>query len=320
MQKIAVLTSGGDAPGMNAAIRAVARAGISYQMEVCGVERGFTGLTDGSEMRPFTLGSVAGIIHRGGTILHTARSPEFCKEENLEHAVRRLQETGIEGLIVIGGGGSFRGAQALQERGVKVMGVPATIDHDIPGTDGAIGFDTAVNTILEAITRLRDTATSHERIFIVEVMGRESGCIALTAGIAGGAEAIIIPEVKPNLDKICRRLLEGIARKKTHSLVLVAEGAASAYDISREVHQRTSLETRVAILGHIQRGGAPSAMDRLLASRMGAAAVTMLRRGYSGLMTALRNNEIVPIPLAESFIGGGTFPENLYELSLVLAR
>ncbi|NLA04442.1 MAG: 6-phosphofructokinase [Firmicutes bacterium] len=320
MQKIAVLTSGGDAPGMNAAIRAVVRAGISYGMEVHGIERGFSGLVGGDNSRVFDLGAVAGIIHRGGTILHTARSTEFYEKEAQEQAARRMLEAGLESLVVIGGSGSFRGAQALQELGVKVVGIPATIDHDIPGTDSSIGFDTAVNTILEAITRLRDTATSHERIFVVEVMGRESGYIALAAGIAGGAEAIIIPEIKPDLDQICRRLLEGIARKKTHSLILVAEGAAGAYDIGQKVHQKTGLETRVVVLGHIQRGGTPSAVDRLLGSRMGAAAVTLLHRGYSGLMAAQRGTEIVAVPLARSFIGGRAFPEDLYELSLVLAR
>jgi len=320
MQKIAVLTSGGDAPGMNAAIRAVVRTGIYHRMEVYGVERGFTGLSNGSEMKPFTLGSVAGIIHRGGTILHTARSPEFKEKAVQERAARRLREAGIEGLVVIGGGGSFRGAQALQDLGIKIAGVPATIDHDIPGTDSSIGFDTAVNTILDAINRLRDTATSHERIFIVEVMGRESGFIALAAGIAGGAEAIIVPEIEPDLNQICRRLLEGIARKKTHSLVLVAEGAASAYTIGETVRRKTGLETRVTVLGHVQRGGTPSAVDRLLGSRMGAEAVELLRRDSSGVMTALRDGEITAVPLMESFIGGRIFPNNLYELSLVLAR
>ncbi|MGI6615677.1 MAG: 6-phosphofructokinase [Dethiobacteria bacterium] len=320
MQKIAVLTSGGDAPGMNAAIRAVVRTGLYHGLEVFGVERGFSGLVNGSEMKHFNLGSVAGIIHRGGTILHTARSPEFCEQAAQEKAARRLLDAGITGLVVIGGGGSFYGAQALQDQGIKVVGVPATIDHDIPGTDSSIGFDTAVNTILDAITRLRDTATSHERIFIVEVMGRESGFIALAAGIAGGAEAIIVPEVEADLEKICRRLLEGIARKKTHSLILVAEGAASAYDVGKTVHQLTDLETKVTVLGHVQRGGAPSAIDRLLGSRMGAAAVELLRCDSSGLMTALRDGGIVAVPLAKSFISGRVFPKDLYELSQILAR
>lgn len=320
MQKIAVLTSGGDAPGMNAAIRAVVRTAIYHGLEVYGVERGFSGLLNGGPMRPFTLGSVAGIIHRGGTILHTARSPEFCEKDAQEQAARRLGEAGIEGLVVIGGGGSFCGAQALQQQGIKVIGIPATIDHDIPGTDSSIGFDTAVNTILDAITRLRDTATSHERIFFVEVMGRESGFIALAAGIAGGAEAIIVPEVEVDLEKLCRRLLEGIARKKTHSLVLVAEGAASACDIGKFVHRKLGLETKVTVLGHVQRGGTPSAVDRLLGSRMGAAAVELLRRNSGGLMTALRDGAIVSVPLAKSFISGRIFPIDLYELSQVLAR
>lgn len=317
MQKIAVLTSGGDAPGMNAAIRAVVRTGIYHRIEVCGVERGLGGLC--SSMKRFSLGSVAGIIHRGGTILHTARAPEFEDKEVQQQAARCLNEAGIEGVVVIGGGGSFRGAQALEDLGIKTVGIPATIDNDIPGTESTIGFDTAVNTILDAINRLRDTATSHERIFIVEVMGRKSGFIALAAGIAGGAEAIVVPEIKPELDQLCRRLLEGIARKKTHSLILVAEGAAGAYKIGEQVHEKTGLETKVAVLGHIQRGGSPSAMDRLLGSRMGAAAVELLQRSCSGVMTALRDNRIVPVPLLSTFTGKKILPKDLYELSLILA-
>lgn len=320
MQKIAVLTSGGDAPGMNAAIRAVVRTGIYHRMEVYGIERGLSGLCFGGGMKHYSLGSVAGIIHRGGTILHTARAPEFKEKAFQEQAVRRLEEAGIEGLVIIGGGGSFRGAQALQELGVKTVGVPATIDNDIPGTDSTIGFDTAVNTILDAVNRLRDTATSHERIFIVEVMGRESGFIALTAGIAGGAESVIIPEIETDIDELCRRLIKGIARKKTHSLVLVAEGAASAYKIGEIVQEKTGLETKVTVLGHIQRGGSPSAVDRLLGSRMGAAAVELLRQDVSGVITALKDSKIVPVPLPAVFVNKKLLPKDLYELSLVLAR
>lgn len=319
MQKIAVMTSGGDAPGMNAAIRAVVRSSIYHRLDVYGVERGLEGLCQGSEMKRFSLGSVAGIIHRGGTVLHTARAPEFKDRSVQERAVHNLKGAGIGGLVIIGGGGSFCGAQALQDLGVKTVGIPATIDNDIYGTDSAIGFDTAVNTILDAINRLRDTATSHKRIFIVEVMGRESGFITLAAGIAGGAEAVIIPEIEPDLEGLCRRLLEGIARKKTHSLVLVAEGAAGAYRVSEFIQERTGLETWVTVLGHIQRGGSPSAVDRLLGSRMGAAAVDLLRQDCSGVMTALRGGEIVPVPLLSTLTGRRALPRDLYELSLVLA-
>ncbi len=319
MPRIAILTSGGDAPGMNAAIRAVVRTALYHRMEVYGIERGFAGLVSGSAMRTFTLGSVAGIIHRGGTILHTARAPEFEQKPVQAAAARCLRQAGIEGLVVIGGGGSFCGAGVLQELGIKTVGIPATIDHDIPFTDSAIGFDTAVNTILDAINRLRDTATAHERIFVVEVMGRESGFIALAAGIAGGAEAIIVPEIKPDLEKICRRLREGIARRKTHSLILVAEGAAGAYAVGEQVHRKTGLETRVTVLGHIQRGGTPSASDRLLASRMGAAAVELLRGGTGGQMLSLQGDRITAVPLAEA-AGRRAFPEELYTLSMILAR
>ncbi|NLA26684.1 MAG: 6-phosphofructokinase [Firmicutes bacterium] len=319
MQKIALLTSGGDAPGMNAAIRAVVRTAIYHQMEVYGIERGFSGLCSGSKMKNFSLGSVSGIIHRGGTMLHTARAPEFKDKAFQEKTVRLLEKAGIEALVIIGGGGSFCGAQALQELGVKTLAIPATIDNDIPGTDSTIGFDTAVNTILDAINRLRDTATSHERIFIVEVMGRESGFIALAAGIAGGAEAIVIPEIETDLHQICSRLLEGIARRKTHSLVLVAEGAASAYKVGKIVQERTGLETRVTVLGHIQRGGIPSATDRLLGSRMGAAAVELLRQDVTGVFTAIKGGEIVPVPLTAAFARKKDLPKYLYELSLILA-
>ena len=320
MQKIAVLTSGGDAPGMNAAIRAVVRTALYHQLEVYGIERGFAGLCSGSALRRFTINSVAGIIHRGGTILHTARAPGFEQREVQVAAARRLREAGIGGLVVIGGGGSFCGAAALQELGIKTVGLPATIDHDIPGTDGAVGFDTTVNTILDAINRLRDTATAHERIFVVEVMGRESGFIALAAGMAGGAEAIIVPEVKPDLEGICRRLQEGIARRKTHSLILVAEGAAGAYAVGEEVHRKTGLETRVTVLGHIQRGGSPTAADRLLASRMGAAAVELLRNDTGGQMLSLKGGEITAAPLQTGTAGRRAFPQDLYALSLILAR
>jgi 6-phosphofructokinase 1 len=320
MRKIAVLTSGGDAPGMNAAVRAVVRAGIDLGMEVYGVERGFAGLLSASRFRRMELGSVAGIIHRGGTILHTARAPEFLQKTVQEKAAQRLREEGIGGLAVIGGNGSFRGAQALEELGIKTIGIPGTIDNDIPGTENTIGFDTAVNTVLDAMNRLRDTATSHERIFVVEVMGRHNGFIALAAGLAGGAESILVPEIQYDLDDICRRLRQGIARKKTHSIVLVSEGAASAVEIGRAIEEKIGLETRVTVLGHIQRGGAPTAADRLLASRMGAAAARLLWEERGGLITGIKGGELSPVPMMEAFMSGRQFPRELYELALVLAK
>jgi len=258
LKKIAVLTSGGDAPGMNAAIRAVVRKSIYHGLEIYGVRRGFAGLIN-REAIPMQLGSVADIVHRGGTILHTARSPEFLTSEGQEKAVRFLKDEKIEGLVIIGGDGSFKGAKVLGDAGFLAVGVPATIDNDIPCTDFCIGFDTAVNTVTDAINKVRDTATSHERTYVIEVMGRNTGYIALAAGLAGGAESIIIPEVPFDMAEVCRRLMRGVQRGKLHSIILVAEGAASAMHVADEIKRLTQQEVRVAILGHLQRGGTPTA-------------------------------------------------------------
>ncbi|HHX87187.1 MAG TPA: 6-phosphofructokinase [Firmicutes bacterium] len=319
MKNLAVLTSGGDAPGMNAAIRAVVRKGIYHGLNMFGIERGFAGLINGTRMCPLGLGSVADIIHRGGTILLTARAPEFTESAVQDKAAEYLRAKGIDGLIIIGGGGSFRGALALQERGIKVAGIPASIDNDIPGTNCSIGFDTAVNTIVDAINRLRDTATSHERVFVIEVMGRDSGFIALAAGLAGGAESVLVPEVSYQLSDICRRLMAGIQRGKLHSIILVAEGAASGYFIGEEIKKRTGLETRVTVLGHLQRGGSPTAADRILASQMGAEAVTFLRNYKSGLITGIRGGELIGAPMEEIFTAGKPFPERNYRLTRILS-
>ncbi len=320
MTKIAVMTSGGDAPGMNAAIRAVVRWGIGKGCEVCGIQRGFSGLLNGEEFIPFEIGSVADIIHRGGTILLTARAPEMLELNCQVKAAARLDAEGVDGLVVIGGGGSIKGAQALVKNGVNVICVPGTIDNDINGTEKTIGFDTAVNTILDAVNRLRDTATSHERIFILEVMGRSTGYLALAAGLAGGAESILVPEVEFNLNEICDRLKQGIQRKKTHSIILVAEGAADVFEVKKEIRNRIEADIRVTVLGHIQRGGSPSAVDRLLGSRMGAAAVDLLLAGKSGLFTAISGEELTAVPLADCFSGQKPFPEELYRLALALAK
>ena len=304
---------------MNAAIRAVVRKGIYHGINMYGVERGFTGLINGTPLCPLGLGSVADIIHRGGTILLTARSPEFTEAANQDKAAKHLKSEGIDGLVIIGGGGSFRGALALQERGIKVIGIPATIDNDIPGTNSSIGFDTAVNTIVDAINRLRDTATSHERVFVIEVMGRDSGFIALAAGLAGGAESVLVPEIDYQLADICRRLMAGIQRGKLHSIILVAEGAASGCFIAEQIKKRTGLETRVTVLGHLQRGGSPTAADRILASQMGAEAVEMLRNNNSGLMVGLRGAELVGVPMEEIFTAGKPFPKNSYRLTRILS-
>lgn len=319
-KKIAILTSGGDAPGMNAAIRAVVRQGINKGCRVCGIQRGFAGLFEKNNFVDMDKASVADIIHRGGTILLTARSPEMYKPEFQDRAAARLTEEGVEGLVVIGGEGSFRGALALAERGIRVIGIPGTIDNDINGTELSIGFDTAVNTILDAINRLRDTATSHERIFIVEVMGRHTGYLALASGLAGGAESILVPEVSYTLDAVCSRLLRGIEQKKSHSIIVVAEGAADVFELNKQISQRINAETRVTVLGHIQRGGSPGAVDRLFGSRMGSAAVDLLGEGKSGLFTAVENNKVIARPLDRCLKGNKSFPVELHRLALDLSR
>lgn len=315
---IGVLTSGGDAPGMNAAIRAVVRKAIYHGLKVIGIERGFWGVLH-KEFKPLSLGSVADIIHRGGTILRTARCEDFKKPEFQAKAVDNLRDAGIEGLVVIGGDGSFRGALALMRRGLPVVGVPATIDNDIVGTDFSIGFDTAVNNVVDAINKIRDTATSHERTFVIEVMGRESGHIALHAGLAGGAESILIPEIPWDLDDVIFKLQRGINRGKLHSIILVAEGAASGIEVGEEIRRRTGLETRITILGHLQRGGTPTALDRMLASRMGAAAVDLLRSGESGKMVGVVKGKIQATDLAEVVGKKKEVDREMWELAGILA-
>ncbi len=320
MKKIAVITSGGDAPGMNAAVRAVTRTGIYLGYRVCGIQRGFAGLLNGNPVIDFELGSVADIIQRGGTFLLTARSPEMYQAESQAKAAEHLKNEGVDCLIVIGGEGSFKGAMTLEKLGVRTICIPGTIDNDINGTDLTIGFDTAVNTILDAINRLRDTATSHERVFLLEVMGRHTGYLALSAGLAGGAESIVVPEIEYNLAEICCRIMRGIKRDKTHSIIVVAEGAANVYEMNEAIKQQINVETRVTVLGHIQRGGSPSAVDRLLGSRMGAAAVEWLAEGRSGYFTALKGQDIVPVSIDSCFAERKPFPEDLYRLALILSR
>ncbi|MEA4902817.1 6-phosphofructokinase [Desulfitobacterium sp.] len=318
VNNIAVLTSGGDAPGMNAAIRAVVRKGIYHGLKVFGIERGYEGLIHGM-FREASLGTVADIVHRGGTMLMTARSEEMLTPEGQKKAAEQLDIHGIDGLVVIGGDGSFRGAQTLSAQGVPVIGIPATIDNDIPGTDLTIGFDTALNTVIEAVSKIRDTATSHERTFLVEVMGRKSGSIALQAGLACGAESIIVPEIKVDLDEVSARLLRGHQRGKNHSIIIVAEGAGSAYQIGEELRRKTGFDTRVTILGHIQRGGNPTALDVVTASEMGSLAVELLRAGKSDQMTARVHQEVIGLPLEVAYGPRKPFNRALYDLASQLA-
>nr|PZN72008.1 MAG: 6-phosphofructokinase [Bacillota bacterium] len=318
LRKIGVLTSGGDAPGMNAAIRAVVRRAISLGAEVIGVRRGYAGLIAG-EFVDLGVSSVGDIIHRGGTFLQTARSDRFLTPEGQQEALARAREAGMEGLVVIGGDGSFRGALRLTEMGLPAVGVPATIDNDIYGTDLTIGFDTAVNTCLDAIRRIRDTATSHERTFVLEVMGRHSGWIALAAGLAGGAESILIPERPVPLEDVVVRLKRGVERGKRHTLIIVAEGVGSGFEVGRKIRDLTGYDTRVMVLGHIQRGGSPTAMDAMLASRMGAKAAEVLLEGGAGLFVGVEDEHLVTRPLEQVLGRRKEIPDELVDLAEVLA-
>jgi len=318
LNRIGVLTSGGDAPGMNAAIRAVVRKAIYHGLSVVGIKRGFLGLLH-KEFTELSLGSVADIIQRGGTILHTARCEEFKTEECQRKCIRNLREEGIDGLVVIGGNGSFRGALALAEHGMAVVAVPATIDNDLPCTDLSIGFDTAVNNVVDAINKIRDTATSHERVFIIEVMGRQTGFIALYAGLSGGAETILVPEIPIDFDDMIFKLKRGMDRGKLHSIIVVAEGAASGIAVGEEIRRKTGLDTRITILGHLQRGGTPTAVDRILASRIGAKAVDLLRAGESRKMVGIIANDLVAVDLKDVFSKEKELSREIWELAAILA-
>ncbi|MGA9290841.1 MAG: 6-phosphofructokinase [Anaerobacillus sp.] len=299
MKRIGVLTSGGDSPGMNAAIRAVVRKAIYHDIEVYGIYHGYTGLINGN-IEKMEIGSVADIIHRGGTMLYSARCPEFKTLEGQLKGVENLKKFGIEGLVVIGGDGSYRGAQKLTGHGFPTIGIPGTIDNDIPGTDFTIGFDTALNTVIQAIDKIRDTATSHERTYVIEVMGRDAGDIALWSGLADGAESILIPEEKFELADILSRLKRGHDRGKRHSIIVVAEGVGSGVEIGKQIQQEMNMETRVTVLGHVQRGGSPTASDRVLASRLGARAVELLLEGAEGRTVGIQNNQIVDLDINEA--------------------
>lgn len=303
MQKIGVLTSGGDAPGMNACIRAIVRNAIWHKVEVVGIRCGYSGLLNG-DLVELDRRAVSNTIQSGGTILETSRCEEFKTVAGRERGLQVLKEEGIEGLITIGGDGTFQGAAAIAEEGqIKVVGVPGTIDNDVYGSDYAIGFDTAVNTALEAIDRIRDTAVSLERLFFVEVMGRRSGFIALEVGLAGGAEEILIPEVETDTERLYRTLEQSFRRGKRSAIVVVAEGdeAGGAFAVARQVGEKLGIDYRVCILGHVQRGGRPTARDRIIASKLGAAAVEALLNGKEGHMVGEMKGEIVHTPLQDTW-------------------
>jgi len=320
MKTIAVLTSGGDAPGMNACIRAVVRCGVSCKLGVIGIRRGYYGILEEDFVK---LGnrSVANIIHRGGTIMETARCEEMKTKEGIRKAIEILERNGIEGLITIGGDGTLRGATKLAKAGnVKIISVPSTIDNDVYGTDYTIGFDTAINTALDAIDKIRDTAGSLPRPFFIEVMGRNRGFIALDVGIAGGAEDILIPEVETRIEQLSLDIKRSFERGKKSSIVIIAEGdeAGGAFSIAQQVWERLKLEYRICVLGHVQRGGSPTARDRVLASKLGAAAVEALVKGISGYMVGELKGEIAFTPLKDTWGKRKKLDSNLLRLIKVL--
>lgn len=319
MQSIAVLTSGGDAPGMNAAVRAVVRYAINCGMSVYGVDRGYDGLIN-DRMTLMERHSVSDIIQRGGTILKTARCKELMTEEGQLKAGRVLRERGIEGLVVIGGDGSFRGARALVKTcGINVVGIPATIDNDLNYTDYTIGFDTAVNTALQSINNLRDTMSSHDRVSIIEVMGRNCGDIAVYSGLAGGAEIVLVPEVETDYDTVAKRLNMGQKMGKTSGIIVVAEGVATAEEVKAKLEGKVDANLRTTVLGHIQRGGMPTMADRVLAAKFGVQAVDLLRKGMTNRVVGVRKGDIVDMDIDEALAVEKNFDYKLYNIAGVLS-
>jgi 6-phosphofructokinase 1 len=318
MKTIGVLTSGGDAPGMNAAIRAVVRTAVFNHIRILGIRRGYNGLIRG-ELEEMDVTSVGDTIHRGGTFLRTARCDEFKTPEGQKKAYNILKIFDIDGVVVIGGDGSLRGAKALSNMGIPTVGIPATVDNDISCSDLSIGFDTAVNTVLDAINKIRDTVTSHERANIIEVMGRNAGDIALYSGLAGGAENIVVPEIQFDVDDICKRLIEGKNRGKLSHIIIVAEGVGNAIQLGKEIEEKTGIEIRATVLGHIQRGGNPSAADRILASRMGAHAVKLLASKKESRIVCIRGAKIVDYDMDKALSMTKKFDREMYELARILS-
>ncbi|MBQ4052175.1 MAG: 6-phosphofructokinase [Clostridia bacterium] len=314
VKKIGVLTSGGDAPGMNAAIRSVVRAALSKGIEVVGIRRGYAGLISG-EIFEMDMRSVSNILQEGGTMLYTARSKEFCTEEGMQKAIANCKKFGIEGLVVIGGDGSYRGAGDLSARGIPCVAIPGTIDNDISSTDYTIGFDTCVNCVVDMVDRIRDTMRSHERCSVVEVMGRHAGHIAIHAGIATGAVAVLVPEVESTSMDVVKRIEAGRALGKSNFIVLVAEGVGNAEYLSQYIQDTTGIVTRATILGHVQRGGRPSSRDRVLASQFGSYAVDLLAQGYSNRVVGIHKDELVNYDIQEALAMKKEFPMDLYEVS-----
>lgn len=315
MKSIAVLTSGGDAPGMNPAVRAVVRTACQRGIKVYGVDRGYTGLIKG-DIHEMNLRSVSDIITRGGTILYSARCPEFKTEEGLQKAVATCKKFGIDGMVIIGGDGSFRGARDLSLRGIPCIGLPGTIDNDISCTDYTIGYDTCLNTIVQMVDRIRDTSESHDRCTVVEVMGRGAGYLALEAGIAVGATSIIVPEVEYDIERdVIARIREFQKTGKKHFVVIVAEGVGGTAEIAKKIEAETGVESRATILGHVQRGGSPTARDRIMASQMGSRAVDLLTQGIGNRVVGIKDNKIVDFDIFEALKMTKTIDMKDYELA-----
>jgi 6-phosphofructokinase 1 len=318
MKRIGVLTSGGDAPGMNACIRAVVRTALSEGMEVLGIRRGYYGLVY-DDIVQMHIDSVSDIIQRGGTILYTARCLEFKTKEGMDKAIKTAEKYKLDGIVAIGGDGTFRGARDLYNHGINTVCIPGTIDNDLAYTDYTLGFDTAVNTCLYLINNLRDTMTSHERISIVEVMGRNCGDIALYAGVAGGAEAIIIPEIPVSLDEIAKKMVDSKNRGKKSSIIVLAEGAGSALTLEKELSKKLNASIRSTIIGHVQRGGAPTMADRILASRFGYHAVELIKNDIGNRVVGIKDNKIVDYDIIEALQMKKTVNMQMYNMASVLA-
>lgn len=315
VKTIGVLTSGGDAPGMNAAVRAVVRSAIARGIRVFGIKRGYNGLIE-DEVEEMNLRSVSDIIHRGGTILYTARSPEFKTEEGMQKAIETCKKHGIDGVVVIGGDGSYRGARDLSMRGVPCVGLPGTIDNDIASTDYTIGFDTAMNTAMEMVDKLRDTTQSHERCSVVEVMGRRAGYLALQTGIAVGATYIMVPEVPFDLEKdVIGKMRQTQLSGKKHFILVVAEGVGKVDQIAKDIERITGIESRATVLGHVQRGGSPTVIDRVRASQMGHKAVELLSKGIGNRVVCYKKDEIVDFDIYEALAMTKPFDVELYNIA-----
>lgn len=318
MKTIGILSSGGDAPGMNAAIRAVVRSGIYNGFKVMGIKEGYKGLIEG-DLYEMNLSSVADIIHRGGTMLRSSRSKKFMTEEGFKKALNIIDLFDIDGLVVLGGDGTLKGARDLANNGVPTIGIPCTIDNDCGYTDYTVGFYTAVETVVDAISKIRDTSTSHGRANVIEVMGRHCGDIALYSGLAGGAESIIVPEIEFNIDEVCKKALQGKNRGKLHHIIVLAEGVGNAYDVSKCIQEKAGIDTRVTILGYVQRGGTPTSFDRILASEMGNRAIELLKGDISGRALGIKCDSIVDLDIGDALNIKKEFDKDMYHTAQVLS-